>query len=218
MTVSDASATAAAATVATASRMPDILREFLESDVLQHFALAQAAQTSNSGIDPAANAHPLALPSDYSQLDSIMTKLGYQVSHANHWTVLGFAQLEGPKPTELSVANRIRTARLLLQAGIGSRWAETEKEKARVALDRLIVVERQCEEEFDNMVSERKKLKPPALQQYREIGAAALTLLSQHLSSELEYYTQKNFHYWGPWMCHTNKRCTYIPRNAKPQK
>ena len=98
------------------------LRDWVEEEVLQHFDLVRASHLSS-----AAGNVPVDYPDCLDKLLPILARLGYRVEAADPWEMLGFAKLEGPDHSEISITLRDRAARALLSLALSGQWKEDER-------------------------------------------------------------------------------------------
>ena len=76
--------------------LTNLLREWLEDKVLQHFELAHASTHSTNS---ASGVH-IEYPDSWDKMSTILKHLGYHVHANDPWEVLGFARPDRPDPSE----------------------------------------------------------------------------------------------------------------------
>ncbi|CAK0825379.1 unnamed protein product, partial [Prorocentrum cordatum] len=152
--------------------LPDAwLAEFMDDEMAQHFGLVQAA---NMTLPQDLQNLPIKIPSTWEALRAILLKLAYNPVSANPWNVLGFGPLDGPAPTEQGIASRTRTATILCSLGQAADWDPAGRASAEAAAAHFATAGARCAEQLDEVLRERRRLRPSELPRWKELGASAL--------------------------------------------
>ena len=186
-----AAAAASGSTVAVVTptvRLPgELLREFVEREVLQHLDLVRAGQL----IVPAPAQLIVDYPTDWPALQRIFERLAYDVDTQDPWRRLGLAMYEGPDPTPEMLAARARTARLLGSLATPATWAADDLNRVAHFIESLDCAVRHCQDELPAIQKARRKLKVGRLPLHKELGEAACQLLRESAPGDDELlYTQ----------------------------
>lgn len=147
--------------------------EWVEQEVLAHFALIQAGASGDVAVRDA----PVALPTNWASLQMILGKLAYATGDTDPWRQLGLARFEGPLPSEQLIAARLRTAAMLCDMALASPMPDAERLRAQASVEGFRAAAATCEQELLGVLAERRKLRMPSLPLWKELGTAAVDLL-----------------------------------------
>ena len=92
----------------------------MDSEAIRHFELIQATVDAGKETSSAA----VLFPKDWAALVGLLNRLAYAVDVEDPWTTLGFGPLNGPEVTELDIASRARTARILCPLAQDVAWPD----------------------------------------------------------------------------------------------
>ncbi|CAK0901088.1 unnamed protein product, partial [Prorocentrum cordatum] len=161
-----------------------LLREWQEQDVMQHMPLVAAARVN------ASDDLPVELPTDVPVLLNLLEKLGYSFTVDDPWQLLGFARLEGPAPSELSIASRLRSARYLLSAAIDLAEPAAQTQQLEALRIKLDAAETRCMSELGEVLRTRRKVKSQRANVYQELGLDAVSHTLKIIPAEFKLATQ----------------------------
>ena len=150
------------------------LQKFFESESLHHFAYVQAAAANDPRVVRAA----VALPGRMRDLHVLLAKQGYHLDAQDHWSVLGMAPLCGPEPTEMDIASRARTAKLLLSLADDDSWSDSERSVAAQAQAAITDAASRCEQGLSEMKRMRRQFRPDKLPRWTELGNDAMAAVT----------------------------------------
>ena len=151
-----------------------LLRDFVENEVLRHFSLVQASNTTASSD---VQNLTVDFPKNWQDLKCILNKLALFPDSMNPWNSLGYGPLDGPEPDELGIAARTRCARTLCTLALDVEWDLADKKLASEASDKITAHGKACEEQLADVLRERRRLRPSRLPQWKELGTAAIQVL-----------------------------------------
>ena len=162
----------------------DLVRDFVEAEVLHHFQLVAAARG-----DPQQPAVEVKYPVDWASLASILSKLGYDLDTDDYWQRLGLARLEGEEPTELIIENRHKAA-VQLCSLTSPHWTQQDLALVRQFALKLGESLQQCVASLKDALALRRRIKAPKLPLHKELGEAAFQLVAQQVPSQAKMMTQ----------------------------
>jgi hypothetical protein len=146
----------------------------IETAVLQHFELIQAAASINSDSIGLIPKHGL---SGWLQLLRALAGLAYAPSAEDSWHRLGIAPLSGTAPTEAMIEQRFAVAAMLLSAAHGPSWPQAEKAAAAQALDQMEQARASCIDLLKGVLRERARDPRNACPQWSELGSEARAVI-----------------------------------------
>lgn len=154
----------------------NLLREFIEAEVLQHFELIQAISEEPGARQAAQLA--IQVPQSWADMQLLFKKLAYDPVTSDPWRRLGLAMMSGKDPTPMIIAARVRTARLLHGLAGRGGWSQLDVQAAADFMAKIEEASTHCEAELPSLLKERKKLKVPQLPLHKELGEAAISVLN----------------------------------------
>ncbi|CAK0840654.1 unnamed protein product, partial [Prorocentrum cordatum] len=150
-----------------------LVSDFAEQEILQHFALVQAVHNA----EPTQRGVPVTLPRSWQDMQGLLRKLAYDPGTADPWRRLGMAMYEGPEPTASSIAARAWSAQLLLGLAQHAGWPASDMQNVNEFVLAVNAAEARCLEELGPLLRERRKLKASKLPLQRELGPVALAFV-----------------------------------------
>jgi len=158
-----------------------VLTDFIEQEILQHFDLVQAVQATRREPDALA----IVYPRTWKDLSRILKKMAYDPWTQDVWKKLGFAMFEGDTPTKSRILARARTGVMLCRLADKASWSQGCRDQASEACALLEAAGRDCCVELPSCLAARKlhKLDKNVLPLFKELGAKAL----EHVRSSSEF-------------------------------
>ncbi|CAK0838672.1 unnamed protein product, partial [Prorocentrum cordatum] len=166
------------------SKLPaQLLQDLVEEMIPHDVELVGAARATGGRAGPALATSRIL---SWTSLCELLKHLVFKPTASCPWRRLGFAPLEGPEPTLHGLAVRFRTPKLFCSAAQSPEWTPPERVQAAEALLALELARQQCSDLLLEISRERRRLRPPALPLWQELGASAMRLLGDTAPASTE--------------------------------
>jgi hypothetical protein len=150
------------------------LHNIIETAILQHFELIQAAASISADSVGLVPKHGF---NGWQQLCRALSGLAYATDAEDCWHRLGITPLSGAAPSEAIIEQRFAVAATLLSAAHGPSWPLADKAAAAHSLEQMEQARLACLDLLKGVMRARARDPRNACPQWSELGAEARSVI-----------------------------------------
>lgn len=160
------------------------LHAFAEEEVLDHALVLSALRRVVPQGDLRSTRRSL---STWARMEDFLKGWGYHLAHADAWLQLGLLPMEGAEEvSEAVIDRRCRRAVCMLSRADAPDWSEEDRSHAEEARSKLRAAAAACLEALPRIRQQRRRLRAPLVEPWRELGSTALGVVHDTPASEGE--------------------------------